>query len=82
MKKIVSLLLSCLCVGLIGVANVGCGKKKPAPVKGAKPQVDPVKQRAKAVSAYQKLVEKYPESPFAPQAKERLKVLKPADPKK
>lgn len=71
MKKIVLL----LCAVLIGFSGAACSKKKPAP-KG-KPTVDPAKQRARALAAYQKLVTKYPESTWAPQAQERVKALTP-----
>lgn len=54
----------------------GCGKKGPPPTTDR--YADPAfkaAQREKAVKAYEELLEKYPDSEFAPRAKQRLEVL-------
>lgn len=65
----------------------GCGKKKQtaAQVQAAKVEAFKTRQKIEAIKTYTALVEKYPDSEFAPKAKERLGALGPmptATPKK
>lgn len=70
MNKVVSLLLAlALCLG-----GAACSKKK----KKGKPGSDPKKKaaaRVDAIKQYRMLVQKYPDTEFAPKAQERLAAL-------
>ena len=72
-----------LCIALaIAVTAPGCSKKKTAAeMQAEKEQAWRAKQRTKAVEYYSEIVEKYPDSQYAGQAKERLGSLggAPAD---
>ncbi len=71
MNKLVSLLLAAiLCLG-----GAACGKKKKA--KSGAGEKRKAAAQAEAVKQYQSLVRKYPDSEYAPQAKERLDALAP-----
>jgi hypothetical protein len=69
---------------LIGFS--GCKKEQSAAEKqAAKVEAFKIRQKGEAIKTYTALVEKYPDSEFAPKAKERLGALGPmptATPKK
>lgn len=69
---------------LIGIS--GCKKEQSAAQKeAARVEAFRLRQKAQAIKSYTDLVEKYPESEWAPKAKERLGALGPmptATPKK
>ncbi|MDB6153869.1 MAG: hypothetical protein JWL90_2322 [Chthoniobacteraceae bacterium] len=67
---------------ILGVAlatgGVAC-KKKEIPLKTGELSVEEkAKLKLNAISAYEKIVKDYPDSPHAEEAKKRLQVLKPA----
>ena len=67
------LLAAALCLG-----GAACEEKKTqAELIAAKKKEFQVKQKQVAINAYQDLVEKYPDSEFAPKAKEKLQKLGP-----
>ena len=53
-------------------------KKSPKDLKAEQDAKWRVEQKQKAIKNYQEIVKKYPESPFASKAKERLSALGPA----
>lgn len=63
---------------LMSFGAAACKKPEPeAPaIKQARFQAA---QRTRAIQSYEKLVKDYPESPYAPQAEERLRILKAQD---
>lgn len=66
-----------LCIALvIAITAPGCSKKKTAAeMQAEKEQAWRATQRTKAVEYYSEIVEKYPDSQYAAQAKERLNAL-------
>ena len=63
---------------LAALLSVGCEKEKtPSDNKAEKEQQWRVRQKQQAAKYYSELVKKYPDSPYAAQAKEKLKVLQP-----
>ena len=71
MKTLLSLTLVVL------VATACSKKKKPVLAPGELSEAHKTELRAKALANYKKLVEKYPDSPNADQAKERVQALTP-----
>jgi TolA-binding protein len=53
-------------------------KKNPKDLKAAEEAKWRADQKNKAIKNYQEIVKKYPESPFAAKAQERLRALGPA----
>ena len=67
------LLAAVLCLG-----GAACEEKKTqAELMAGKKKEFQVKQKQVAIKAYQDLVDKYPDSEFAPKAKEKLQKLGP-----
>jgi hypothetical protein len=63
-------------VAVFGVTLTSCkSKNEPALKPGEISETQKVELKKKAVENYKKLVEKYPESPHAEQAKERIQAL-------
>ena len=68
---------------LIAILATACSKKKaPALKPGELSEAQKADLRAKALANYKKLVEKYPDSPNAEQAKARIQALTPPGAKK
>lgn len=68
---------------LLAIASASCKSKKVETLRpGELSEAQKIELRKKAVANYQKLVEKYPDSPHAEKAKERIQQLGPATPKK
>ena len=68
---------------LIALLATACSKKKaPALKPGELTEAQKADLRAKAFANYKKLVEKYPDSPNAEQAKARIQALTPPGAKK
>ena len=68
---------------LIALLATACSKKKaPALKPGELSEAQKADLRAKALANYKKLVEKYPDSPNAEQAKARIQALTPPGAKK
>ena len=62
----------------VAFANFACEKKPATENLAERAKVFRERQRKEAVKAYTALVEKYPDSPYTDQAKERLQKLGPA----
>ena len=61
---------------LIALLATGCSKKKKDTVApGELTEAQKTEMRTKALANYKKLVEKYPDSPHAEKAKERIQAL-------
>ena len=61
---------------LIALLATACSKKKkPTLAPGELTEAQKTDLRAKALANYKKLVEKYPDSPNAEKAKERIKAI-------
>ena len=70
-----SFLALLLCVSLSGGVG-GCKKEKTqAELQAEKTKVFRDKQKKAAARAYQDIVEKYPDSPFAEEAKQKVQAL-------
>ena len=68
---------------LIALLATACSKKKALALKpGELSEAQKADLRAKALANYKKLVEKYPDSPNAEQAKARIQALTPPGAKK
>ena len=68
---------------LFVLASASCKSKKVETLKpGELTEAQKVELRKKAAENYKKLVEKYPESPHAEKAKERIQALGTPTPKK
>jgi TolA-binding protein len=68
-----------MAVALVFAVSAGCKQKKPmAPKAGELTEVQKAELINKARANYKTLVDRYPDSPFAAQAQERLKALGPA----
>lgn len=74
------LLLIALTAALPGTF-VACKKSKKEEQAAVQAKFQ-AEQKKKAVSAYKEIVTKYPDSPYAEKAKERLKTLAPPTPGK
>ena len=64
------------------LANFACKKKPVTENLAERAKVFRERQRNEAIKAYSALIDKYPESPYTEQAKERLQQLGPPAPKK
>ena len=63
-------------VAVLGVALTSCKSKKAETLKpGELSEAQKIELRKKAVENYKKLVEKYPDSPHAEKAQERIQAL-------
>ena len=72
-RSVLLLLAAALCLG-----GAACKKKMTqAELQAEKRKEFRVKQKQVAIKAYKDLVDKYPESEFAPKAKEKLQQLGP-----
>jgi outer membrane protein assembly factor BamD (BamD/ComL family) len=61
---------------VLGVVLTSCKSKKTETLKaGELSEAQKIELRRKAVENYKKLIEKYPESPHAEKAKERIQAL-------
>ena len=70
-------------VAVLGFALTSCKSKKAETLPpGELSEAQKIELRRKAVDNYKKLVEKYPDSPHAEKAKERIQQLGPVTPKK
>ena len=68
---------------LVALLATACSKKKPAKLApGELTEAQKTELRTKALANYKKLVEKYPDSPNAEKARERIKALAPPGAKK
>jgi hypothetical protein len=68
---------------LLAIASASCKSKKVETLRpGELSEAQKIELRRKAVENYTKLVERYPDSPHAEKAKERILQLGPAAPKK
>jgi TolA-binding protein len=66
----------------VALSSTSC-KKAPKDLAAERQAKFKADQKARALKAYQDLVKKYPDSPYAEKAKERIRVLAtPAPPKK
>ena len=75
MLKFVPLLLSAV---FLTFAETGCEKKKTqAQLNAERDKLAKDERKKQAVKYYQELVDKYPDSEFAAQAKERLRAIGP-----
>jgi TolA-binding protein len=68
---------SLLVIAILCVTVPGC-KKKEKDNLAERQAAFKEQQRRKAITSYQELVKKYPDSPYAAQAQERLQKLGPA----
>ena len=67
-----------LTLTLVALLATACSKKsKPALAPGELSEAQKTELRKKALDNYKKLVEKYPDSPNAEKAKERVQALTP-----
>ena len=69
------LLLALLCTSV--ALSLSACKKSPKDLKAAEEAKWRADQKAKAVKNYQELVKKYPDSPYAAKAQERLRAIGP-----
>jgi hypothetical protein len=73
------ILKTLLTLTLVALLATACSKKtKPVLVPGELSEAQKTELRKKALDNYKKLVEKYPDSPNAEKAKERIQALSPA----
>ena len=71
-------LLLLLCAPLLLLEVVGCEQKKTtAELNLEKQKAWQAQQKGRAAKFYQELITKYPESPFVPEAKQRLQAMGP-----
>jgi hypothetical protein len=79
LKRLVLLLLA----AALATGGAACKHKQTqAEIQAQKVKDFRVRQKKLAIKAYQDLTTKYPDSEFAPQAKERLQQIQPPAPQK